>query len=126
MSMKIPGPPELLPGRPDAIIDLQTAEGAALAYAQWRYSDTQVRETGFVSVGPDLGPSGPANRTYEVVPRASRPAVHPRGVRHQWPDLRRASQLHLDADRHPGLLNSCSLRPGRIGHPRDRSGGGGA
>ncbi len=70
VSMRIPGPPELLPGRPDAIIDLQTAEGATLADGQWRYSDTRVRETGFVSVGPDLGPSGPANRTYEVVPRA--------------------------------------------------------
>src|SRR6516165_10433646 len=73
VSMRIPGPPELLPGRPDAIIDLQTAEGAALAGGQWRYSDTQVRETGFVSVGPDLGPSGPANRTYEVVPHAQAP-----------------------------------------------------
>src|SRR5215831_11774151 len=68
--MKIPGPPELLPDCPDAMIDLQTAEGATLAGGQWRYSDTQVRETSFVSVGPDLGPSGPANRTYEVVPRA--------------------------------------------------------
>jgi gluconolactonase len=70
VSVKIPGPPELLPGRPDAIIDLQTDEGVALADGQWRYGDTRVRETGFVSVGPDLGPSGPANRTYEVVPRA--------------------------------------------------------
>src|SRR6516165_20953 len=70
LSVRIPGPPELLPGCPDAIIDLQTAEGAALADAQWRYSDTQVRETGFVSVGPDLGPNGPPNRTYEVVPHA--------------------------------------------------------
>jgi gluconolactonase len=70
VSVKIPGPPELLPGCPDAIIDLQTDEGAALADGQWRYSDTRVRRTGFVSVGPDLGPSGPANRTYEVVPRA--------------------------------------------------------
>ena len=70
MSTKIPGPPELLPDRPDAIIDLQTAEGVALADGQWRYSDTRVRKTGFVAVGPDLGPSGPANRTYEVVPRA--------------------------------------------------------
>src|SRR5215831_17338725 len=68
--MKIPGPPELLPDCPDAMIDLQTAEGATLAGGQWRYSDTQVRETSFVSVGPDLGPSGPPNRTYEVVPRA--------------------------------------------------------
>jgi len=70
VSVTIPGPPELLPGCPDAIIDLQTSEGAALVGGQWRYSDTQVRETGFVSVGPDLGPSGPPNRTYEVVPRA--------------------------------------------------------
>jgi gluconolactonase len=70
VSVKIPGPPELLPGCPDAIIDLQTDEGAALADGQWRYSDTRVRRTGFVSVGADLGPSGPANRTYEVVPRA--------------------------------------------------------
>src|SRR5215472_18739989 len=68
--MKIPGPSELLPGCPDAIIDLQSAEGVALADGQWRYGDAQVRETSFVSVGPDLGPSGPANRTYEVVPHA--------------------------------------------------------
>ena len=33
----LPGPPELLPGRPDAIIDLQTDDGARLAGAQWRY-----------------------------------------------------------------------------------------
>ena len=70
MSVRIPGPPGLLPGCPDAIIDLQTAEGVALAEGQWRYSDTRVRETGFLSVGPDLGPSGPANRTYEVLPHA--------------------------------------------------------
>ena len=37
---------------------------------QWRYSDTTVQETSFVAVGPDLGPSGPANRTYEVIPHA--------------------------------------------------------
>jgi gluconolactonase len=66
----IPGPPELLPGRPDAIVDLQTLEGAALVGGEWRYSDTRVRETGFVAVGPDLGPSGRPNRTYEVVPQA--------------------------------------------------------
>ena len=28
---RLPGPPEYLPGRPDAVIDLQTGEGAALA-----------------------------------------------------------------------------------------------
>ena len=70
MSANVPGPPELLPSCPDAIVDLQTLEGAALVGGEWRYSDARVRETGFVAVGPDLGPSGPANRTYEVVPHA--------------------------------------------------------
>jgi gluconolactonase len=65
-----PGPPELLPSRPDAIIDLQTHEGASLARGEWRYSDTEVREVAFVEVGPDLGPTGAPNRTYDVVPHA--------------------------------------------------------
>jgi len=66
----LPGPPELLPGRPDAIVDLQTAEGAALVGGQWRYADAEVHEVDFVGVGPDLGPSGPRNRTHEVLPHA--------------------------------------------------------
>jgi len=70
VTANLPGPPEFLPACPDAIVDLQTLEGAALVGGQWRYCDTQVRETSFVAVGPDLGPSGPANRTYEVVPHA--------------------------------------------------------
>jgi len=70
VTANVPGPPEFLPVRPDAIVDLQTLEGAALVGGQWRFSHTRVRETGFVSVGPDLGPSGPANRTYEVLPHA--------------------------------------------------------
>jgi len=28
--MRLPGPPELLPGGPDAVVDLQTPEGVAL------------------------------------------------------------------------------------------------
>src|SRR4051812_7681899 len=67
---RLPGPPELLPGRPDAVIDLQTEAGAAPARARWRYADAEVREVPFVDVGADLGPSGPLNRTYNVVPRA--------------------------------------------------------
>jgi gluconolactonase len=69
-AVRIPGPPELLPGRPDAVVDLQTAEGAALVKAQWRYSDANIVEIPFVDVGPDLGPSGPPNRTYDVEPHA--------------------------------------------------------
>src|SRR5436305_7936045 len=68
--MRLPGPPEVLPGRPEAVIDLQTAEGARLVGAQWRYSDTTVDEIDFVAVGADLAPSGAPNRTYDVVPHA--------------------------------------------------------
>jgi gluconolactonase len=64
----LPGPPELLPGRPDALVDLQCEAGLSLVGGQWRCHDTQVREVDFVGVGDDLGPSGPPNRTYEVVP----------------------------------------------------------
>jgi gluconolactonase len=67
---RLPGPPELLPGRPDAIIDLQTDDGAALVGARWRYADAHVTEIDFVDVGPDLGPSGMPNRTYDVEPHA--------------------------------------------------------
>jgi gluconolactonase len=68
-----PGPPELLPGRPDAIVDLQTEEGVALVGGQWRYSDAQVEGIGFVELGsPDdpLGPGTVPNRTFDVVPHA--------------------------------------------------------
>jgi gluconolactonase len=67
---RLPGPPELLPGRPDAVVDLQTEAGVALVGGQWRYSDTEVREIDFVDVGTDLGPSGSPNRTYDVEPHA--------------------------------------------------------
>jgi hypothetical protein len=50
----LPGPPELLPGLPDAVIDLQTDDGARLVAGTWRYSDTQVAEVDFVDVGDDL------------------------------------------------------------------------
>jgi gluconolactonase len=70
---RIPGPPELLSGRPDAVIDLQTEEGAALVGGTWRYSDARIEEIGFVEVGaPDdpLGPGTVPNRTYDVLPHA--------------------------------------------------------
>ncbi|HEY3241366.1 MAG TPA: SMP-30/gluconolactonase/LRE family protein [Acidimicrobiia bacterium] len=67
---RLPGPPELLPGLPDAVVDLQTEEGVELVGAEWRYSDAEVTGVDFVDVGPDLGPSGPANRTFDVVPHA--------------------------------------------------------
>src|SRR2546423_9377421 len=70
---RLPGPTELLPGRPDAVVDLQTEAGAALVRGAWRYADCIVEEIDFVEVGaPDdpLGPGGPPNRTYDVLPHA--------------------------------------------------------
>ena len=72
---RVPGPPELLPGRPDAIVDLQTDEGTALVAGQWRYADARVDEIDFVELAgpgaPDpLGPGTVPNRTYDVVPHA--------------------------------------------------------
>jgi gluconolactonase len=64
----VPGPSELLPGRPDAIVDLRTAEGAALVDAGWRWWPVTIREVDFVGVGADLGPSGAPNRTSDITP----------------------------------------------------------
>jgi gluconolactonase len=68
-----PGPPELLPGRPNAIVDLQTEEGVALVGGQWRYSDATVEEVAFVKLGSPEDPLGPGtvpNRTYDIAPHA--------------------------------------------------------
>jgi gluconolactonase len=73
LATRLPGPPELLPGRPDAIVDLQTAEGTALVGAEWRYADAAVEEVDFVELGSRQDPLGPGavpNRTYDVVPHA--------------------------------------------------------
>jgi len=45
---RLPGPPELLPGRPDAIVDLQTDEGVAIVGGRWRYADARIEEIEFV------------------------------------------------------------------------------
>jgi gluconolactonase len=70
---RLPGPPELLPGRPDAVIDLQTEEGVELVSGEWRYSDARVEEIDFVELGSPEDPLGPGdkpNRTYDVTPHA--------------------------------------------------------
>ena len=70
---RLPGPPELLPGKSDAIVDLQSAAGLALVEGEWRYSDARVEEVDFVALGhPDdpLGPGLEPNRTYDVLPHA--------------------------------------------------------
>jgi gluconolactonase len=70
LASSLPGPPEHLPGRPDAIVDLQTDDGVALVAGGWRYADARVEEIDFVELGtPDdpLGPGTVPNRTYDIV-----------------------------------------------------------
>ncbi len=57
-------------GAPEAVLDLGTDAGVGAVNAQWRYSDTRVAEVDFRSVGHDLKPSGPSNRTYDFTPHA--------------------------------------------------------
>jgi gluconolactonase len=70
---RLAGPSEYLPGKPDAVVDLQTAEGATLVSGEWRYADAELREIDFVEVGAaddPLGPGETPNRTYDVLPHA--------------------------------------------------------
>jgi gluconolactonase len=55
---------------PAAVVDLRTDEGAALVQARWRYSDASVVEVDHRQPGPDLRPSGPPNRTNDIMPHA--------------------------------------------------------
>jgi gluconolactonase len=73
VAARLPQPPELLPGCPDVVIDLQSDSGIELVQGEWRYSDARVQEIEFVEVGhPDdpLGPGLVPNSTYDVVPHA--------------------------------------------------------
>lgn len=70
LASSLPGPPELLPGRPDAIVDLQTVDGVALVAGSWRYADAKVEDVDFVELGSPEDPLGPGtmpNRTYDIV-----------------------------------------------------------
>jgi hypothetical protein len=80
----VPGPSELLPGCPDAIIDLQTEAGVELVGGHWRYADARVSEIDFVEVGHPADPLGPGlepNRTFDVEPTPrARTTTTPGGV----------------------------------------------
>jgi gluconolactonase len=69
----VPGPSGLLPSLPDAVVDLRTKAGADLVGAQWSFRDAKVKETSFRAPGPDLGPTGKANRAYDIFPRPGLP-----------------------------------------------------
>jgi gluconolactonase len=73
VAARVPGPSEILPGCPDAIIDLQTELGVELVGGQWRYADARVNEIDFVEVGHPRDPLGPGlqpNRTFDIEPHA--------------------------------------------------------
>jgi len=55
---------------PRAVVDLRTADGAALVNAQWRYRDVSIVEVEHREPGPDLRPSGAPNRTNDIAPHA--------------------------------------------------------
>ena len=59
----VPGPPELLPGRPGRVVDLQTDEGAALVGGPvaLRRRARSARSTSSRSRGPDADPLGPGD-----------------------------------------------------------------
>ncbi len=57
-------------GRPDAVIDLATKEGAAVVAATWRYADAQIVEVDHRAPGPDLKASGAPVKTHDLVPHA--------------------------------------------------------
>ena len=57
-------------GRPAAIIDLATREGAQLASALWRYHDVKTHEVAHHDVGADLKATGAPNMTYDYEPHA--------------------------------------------------------
>ena len=57
-------------GRPEAIVDLATAEGVRLVKGAWRAREARIIEVDHRGPGPDLKPSGPANRTHDISPHA--------------------------------------------------------
>jgi gluconolactonase len=56
--------------RPDAVVDLATDAGVALVGAAWKYADARIVTVAHKQPGPDLKPSGPPNRTHDILPHA--------------------------------------------------------
>src|SRR5712691_9463022 len=57
-------------GKPDATIDLATADGIGVVKGEWRYSDTKIVEVDFRGPGADRQPTGSAVKTYDYTPHA--------------------------------------------------------
>ena len=57
-------------GKPEATIDLASADGVKAVNGQWRYSDTKIVEVDFKAAGADNQPTGAPVRTYDYTPKA--------------------------------------------------------
>lgn len=64
----VPADPPL--GRPLAVVDLASDEGARLVRGTWRYRDVKLVEIDAKGPGPDLKPSGAPVRAYDIAPAA--------------------------------------------------------
>jgi gluconolactonase len=53
-------------GRPDAIVDLNTAEGLTLVAGSWQVRETTLVPATFRRVAPDLTPNGPGATAFDV------------------------------------------------------------
>ena len=47
-----------------------TVDGVRAVKGSWKYRDAAIVEVAHHAVGPDLRPSGPPNRTHDIVPKA--------------------------------------------------------
>ena len=107
----LPAPVGRSLGRPDAIVDLRTVEGAVAVRASWRYRDAVVAPAEHRLPGPDLKPTGAPDRTADIRPRGEA-ALDDSG----WVDIAPTS---LEERRSPGLLSFGWYRvaielPGRL------------
>ena len=73
-------------GRPDAIVDLASKEGAALVGASWRYRDATLVDVAARAAGPDLRPSGAPIRALDVSPSATEVFAREAGFERIPPD----------------------------------------
>ena len=104
--------------RPDAIVNLATDEGAALVRGQWRYHDARIIEVEHRNPGPDLRPSGPPNRTYDITPHAGAndvddaawEAIAPAGLEARRSNGRRSSWWGRKSPR-SAEREKCRFRP---------------
>jgi gluconolactonase len=93
----LPGPSGLLPNLPDAVVDLRSKAGADMVGARWSFRDAKIKETTFREPGPDLGPTGKANKAYDIFPRPGLPGFEESG----W---RAISAESLEQRRTPGRV----------------------